>query len=164
MPNDFRNRDALLERARRLLPAANVLAASSLKTMMNKLPGGFAADDWDFFVTVAGTHTGLQALYEMVGPGALFDGLDATVREAAQAWTGDAIAALDDCQNFVEHNVNELRAEGFDPDDLFGDAIGMWVLINVLQRQPQDTEIHAARPIGIVLVRSFSSWWDPATA
>lgn len=157
--------ESLNEKSRALVHAARAIAVSSLTRALEATPALTVddADQWDFFATVAAIHGGLQSLYEWLGGHEAFgELLDEAVREAA-TWDAQAPAALEDCRTFVQHFVEGLRAAGHDHPQIVPDAIGVWVLNNVLQRQPDDDEIHAARPIGLLLVLPLAHWWDQSS-
>jgi hypothetical protein len=60
-----------------------------------------------------------------------------------------------DCQNFVTRNEPIMRNE----PELITSVLGLWVLRNVLRREPTDEEIQAAPGIGQVLAEPFLDWW-----
>jgi hypothetical protein len=63
-------------------------------------------------------------------------------------------AALVDCQKFVMRSHDKNNA------DHNIAALGLWVVWNMLRRQPTREEMNAAPGIGQVLAEPFYGWWQ----
>jgi hypothetical protein len=110
-------------------------------------------EEWDFFATIASAHVALNELRSNVSP-ERFKHLYSIVAEHVCKLDKQGEAALADCQKFVMRSYNKDNA------DHNIATLGLWVLWNVLRRQPTREEMNAAPGIGRVLAEPFLGWWQ----
>ena len=103
---------------------------------------------WDFFFITATTATGLF-IFADERPDE-FRPMATEVLRVLGEWNRLASDAVTDFQNFTNHN----RDEGVD----VGDATGLWIVSNMKQGVPADTDFPAARAIGHLIFTSLRDW------
>ena len=146
----------LSDQAGRLVSAAEIAAVSMYVPLSERFPAirQFAPDEWDFFACIAGVFFGILYLNEVPDPVPL----RAMIRVALDQKDRQAADALADCSAFVKRASQRMKA-GDDPDLIVADAVGMWVLWNLLRRAPGYEETAPARAIGGMLQTGFAGWW-----
>jgi hypothetical protein len=110
-------------------------------------------EEWDFFATIASVHVTLNRLNGEVAA-ERFKVLYPIVAEHVRKLDNQGEAALVDCQKFV------MRSYDKDNADHNIATLGLWVLWNVLRRQPTREEMNAAPGIGRILAEPFLGWWE----
>ena len=110
-------------------------------------------EEWDFVATIASVHVALNRLNAEVSADR-FKRLYPIVLAQVQKLDRLGEAALVDCQKFV------MRSHDKDNPDHSIATLGLWVLWNVLRRQPTREEMNAAPGIGRVLAEPFFGWWQ----
>jgi hypothetical protein len=155
----------LTNQARKLLPAAQVLAASSYTTAATKFPTIWEIDKkhWDFVLAIGGVFVGISQLnHETISEPTRDSILDILV-EAVRAWETDGPKAIEDCRQFVDRTydgVESLPEYRRDPQFLFSDSLGGWVVWNLFGHAPSTHEENQfVRVLGGMLVNSFMYWW-----
>ena len=154
--------DPLQKQAECLVPAASINATSMLVPMLDRFPFLREADveHWDFTMTVAGVFMGASMLSSMRISDAREEGLMETVAEYLVNWNPDGIRGFEDCKRLYETEYDRLAATGHDPRFLASDAIGKWIVWNVLGRAPQsDDECMLVRTTGTMVTHAFFDWW-----
>jgi hypothetical protein len=149
-------RTPLEEVVTRMPALARVIANSCLTPLMEQHPclRGISSEAWDFFVPIGAVHAGMDRLRVTLGDPDRVDALHGVLTSSLENWQTNAPRALRDCEQFV------LKA----PDRvLLFDAIGAWVLWNVFQRQPTDSEFRVAPVLGVIF-REFSRDLTSTTA
>ena len=158
----------LTEQACKLLPAAQAFAASSYTTVATKFPPILAIDTkrWDFVLAIGGVFVGISQLgHEKLSEDSKDPILD-IVSEAVAAWQTDGLRGIEDCRQFVDRTYDRLESlteYGRDPQFLFTDSLGGWVVWNLFGHAPStDEETQLIRVLGGMLVHSFIYWWRQA--
>lgn len=154
--------DPLHKQAESLVPAAAINATSMFVPLLDKFPFLREADveHWDFIVTVAGVFMGASRLSNMRISDAREEGLMETVAESLVNWNPDGIRGFKDCKGLYETEYDRLAAAGHEPRFLASDAVGKWIVWNVLGRAPQsDDECMLIRATGTMVTHAFFDWW-----
>ncbi len=154
--------DPLHRQAETLVPAAGINATSMFVPLLDKFPSLREADvaHWDFIVTVAGVFMGASRLNTMRAGDAREEELMETVAESLVKWNPDGIRAFEDCKGLYESEYDHLAAAGHEPRFLASDAVGKWIVWNVLGRTPQsEDDCMLVRATGTMVTHAFFDWW-----
>jgi hypothetical protein len=118
--------------------------------------------DWDFFATVAAVCVAVNNLARDVSAGAIsaerFKDLYAMVASQLRGWHVQGEDAVHDCQQFVKRTMERTEEQKHTRP---AQALGLWVLWNVLKREPLDEESGAISAIGEMLSDPLHDWWHP---
>ena len=181
-------RDSLEERAERLFFFAQFACSGFLIPLLERSERLAAAVDehgtepWDFFATAATVYFALIRLKEKVSArrfGRLanlpFDrsrwepeqqaGSDAEkafqdlINESYEKWYQRGWPAVSDCLLFVESKL-DLAESVQEQAEVAMLSVGIWVLWNVYEEQPPDTDIQLAEAIGRALYASLVDYWE----
>jgi hypothetical protein len=134
--------------------------------MLRKFPSlaESEVEDLDFFLTVAIVCANIFAFPHASGDPRRRDEAIAAIRQALDDWHQRGNAALDDCTAFVGRNVEMLLSTPeyqADPSLVLPDAIGLWVVTNVLHRLPSGgAEFEGVRPIGRWCNFTLNGFWE----
>jgi hypothetical protein len=151
-------RDPLDSQAESLVSACGILATTTFVPVIDQFTflKTCKPEDWDFFAAVVAVNVALNTLATEVAA-ERFKRLDSIVAAQLNKWDRQGLAAVRDCQQFV----NRAVTKGNNEMQQAVQALGLWVLWNLLQRQPTDNELHAAPAIGMMLARPLQDWWHP---
>jgi hypothetical protein len=153
------NLDPLYEQAKRLVSAANILAISTFTPAAEQYDFLKECDpqDWDFFATAAIIQVALNNLARSVSA-ERFKSLYAIIASEVHNWNSQGEEAILDCRSFIKRMLDAEPAgsESVAPID----ALGMWVILNLLRREPTYAEAQASRAIGGALAAPLHDWWD----
>ena len=157
---------ALEKRAQTLISYASASALGLHQSLGERFPVVDKLNilDWDLFVTVASVFVASTQLNQEPLPHECIDSLLAVVTHNAATWKPDSIAAFEDCKAFYENALDSMDAEGALSSEAqrfqSADAIGAWIVANLLGRLPgSKKEVALIRPLGTLVVHNFSSWW-----
>jgi hypothetical protein len=164
--------DPMIDRAEALIRTANSTAASAfgpalkefsiLRSIYNGC--GNQADfvgRFEFMMTIACVYAAIQGLrkvdIEENRTRAVIDRLELRLLE----WNAtDSVSAFEDCKNFVIKEYAELAKAGYDRNYAAPDAIGSWVVSNILPAPPSsEEERRLIRSVGTVITQKFGNWW-----
>jgi hypothetical protein len=154
--------DPLQKQAETLVPGAGINATSMFVPLLDKFPVLREADveHWDFIVTVAGVFLGASRLSNMRVSDAREEKLMEIVAESLLNWNSGGIRAFEDCKGFYESEYDRLSAAGHEPRFLASDAVGKWIVWNVLGRAPESQdEYMLVRATGTMVTHAFFDWW-----
>ncbi len=154
--------DPLQKQADSLVSAAVINATSVFVPLLDKFSFLEKADveHWDFIVTVAGVFMGSSRLNNRHVGDAREEMLMETVAEHLVEKYPDGIRAFEDCKGLYETEYDRLAAAGHDPTFLASDAVGKWIVWNVLGRAPEShDECTLVRTIGGMVTHAFFDWW-----
>jgi len=154
--------DSLQKQADTLVSAAAIKATSVFVPLLDKFPflGKADVEHWDFIVTIAGVFMGASRLTNLRVGDAREERLMETVAEHLVEKYQDGIRAFEDCKGLYESEYDRLAAVGHDPNFLASDAIGKWIVWNVLGRTPEShDECSLVRIIGGMVTYAFFDWW-----
>jgi hypothetical protein len=157
------NEPKLLERADGLLSYAQVIAASMLQPLADEFPliRNVSIDNQLFFLTVAGVFVAATRFRAIGVEGALKDRVDRALTSQMREWNVDGIRGFADCGALYDQEHDRLRAAGHDPRFTSSDALGLWVVWNLIGHAPESRdEIVLVRGTGAMLVHSFYGYWD----
>jgi len=155
-------RDPLQKQADTLVSASIINATSVFVPLLDKFPFLEKVDveNWDFIVTVAGVFMGASRLNNLHVDDAREEMLVETVAEHIVEWNVDGIRAFEDCKGLYETEYDHLAAVGHEPRFLASDAVGKWIVWNVLGRAPEShDECMLVRTIGSMVTHAFFDWW-----
>ena len=154
--------DPLLERARSLVPAARANAGGMLRPLSDQFSSLLGANDqqWDFVVTVAGVFMAATRLNDLHLEDRREESLMGMVAERLDEWDPDGARGFEDCKAFFETTYNKLTSAGHDPRFIASDALGNWIVWNILGRAPRtDDELMFARTTGAMVIHHVHDWW-----
>jgi hypothetical protein len=155
--------DPLLDRAANLVQAAQVNAVVMFTPLLDRFPilREVDTEHWDFILAVAGVFMAATRLNNLRLEDAREEKLMAVVAERLSEWKPDGIRAFEDCKGLFEKEFDRLNAAGHDPRFVASDAVGKWIVWNVLGRPPAtDEECMLVRSAGALVTHAFFDWWD----
>jgi hypothetical protein len=152
----------LRKRAATLVTAVEINAASMFVPLLDKFPFVQEADvkHWDFILTVAGVFLAASRLSNLRLGDAREESLMETVAKSLAEWDPDGIRRFDDCKCLFESEYDRLTAAGHEPRFIASDAVGKWIVWNVLGRAPEtEDECMLVRATGTMVTHAFFDWW-----
>lgn len=155
--------DPLLERAETLVQAANVNAVGMFTPLLERFPilQEVDTEQWDFVLTVAGVFMAASRLNNLGLGDAREDKLMQLVAVHLDQWKPDGVRGFEDCKGLFEREFDRLTAARHEPRFVAADAVGMWIVWNVLGRSPQtDEEWQLVRATGTLATHAFFDWWN----
>ncbi|MEN6424779.1 MAG: hypothetical protein ABFE13_05420 [Phycisphaerales bacterium] len=155
--------DPLLEQAERLLGTAQIQAVGMFTPLSERFRILCEADveHFNFILTVAGVFMAATRLNNLRLGDAREDRLMEVVAEQMNEWEPDGISAFEDCKRLFESTFERLTKAGHEPRFVASDAVGTWIVWNVLGRAPHtDEEWLLARAAGGMVTHAFFGWWD----
>jgi hypothetical protein len=155
--------DPLLERAEKLVQAAQINATMMLTPLMDRFPilQQVDVEHWNFILTVASVFMAVTRLNNLRLDDNREEELMEVVVERLDQWKPDGFHGFEDCKGLFEKVFDRLTKAGHDPHFVASDAIGKWIVWNVLGRPPQtDEECMLVRATGVMVTHSFFDWWD----
>lgn len=154
--------DLLQKQAATLIPAARVNATSMFVPLLDKFPflRDVDVEHWDFELTVAGVFMAASCLNQLRLGDVREENLMATVAESIAQWKPDGIQGFEDCKGLFEIEYDRLAAAGHEPQFIASDAVGKWIVWNVLGRAPEtEAECILVRATGAMVTHCFFDWW-----
>jgi len=155
--------DPLLGRAENLVQAAQDYAVGMFPPLLERFPILRQVDTghWDFVLTVAGVFMAATRLNNMRLESAREEQLMEVVAARLNEWKPDGIRGFEDCKGLFENEFDRLNAVGHDPQFVASDAVGKWIVWNILGRPPEtDEECMLVRSTGTLATHTFFGWWD----
>lgn len=152
----------LQKQADTLVSAAVINATSVFVPLLDRFPFLEKTDveHWDFIVTVAGVFMGASRLNNLHVGDAQEEMLMETVAEHLVEEYPDGIRAFEDCKGLYETEYDRLATAEHDSTFLASDAVGKWIVWNVLGRAPESRdECMLIRTIGGMVTHAFFDWW-----
>jgi hypothetical protein len=162
--------DPLAERAKSLVNASEIAATSSAIVLVERdefpLFSSINPLHWNFFVTIAGVFIASSRLRTSGIERRRHDRLMAIASRRLNAWNPKhGLMAFEDCKSFFERSYDGFAKDAsHNPDFNAADALGGWIVWNVLDHPPgTQEESRLVRSIGAMTVHSFFDWWtEPA--
>jgi hypothetical protein len=154
--------DPLQERAAMLVKAADINAIGMFTPLLNDFAVLREVDvkHWDFVVTVAGVFMAATRLNNLRLSDARKEKLMEVVAKDLAAWDPDGIRAFENCKGLFESEFDRLTAAGHESRFIAADAVGQWIVLNVLKRAPQtEQECMLVRATGAMVTHDFFDWW-----
>jgi hypothetical protein len=156
--------DPLLRQADTLVQAAETYAIETFTPLLKKFSFLREVDKnhWDFLLTIAGVFIAVTRLGNL--------GLGENRQRKLMGKVGVKLTQwnptngrryFEDCASFYERSFNALTSAGGEPRYVSSDALGSWVVWNVLGRPPHsEEERRLVRTVGGMITHAFSNWWD----
>ncbi|MFH1581598.1 MAG: hypothetical protein ABIC39_05935 [Pseudomonadota bacterium] len=154
--------DPLQKQAATLVPAAKINATTMFVPVLDKFPFLREVDveHWDFVLTVAGVFMAASHLNNLRVGDAREESLMEIVAESLVEWNSDGIRGFKDCKHLFESEYDRLTAAGHEPRFIASDALGKWIVWNVLGRAPKSQdECMLVRTTGTMVTHAFFDWW-----
>jgi hypothetical protein len=151
-----------LERAHSLVSFGEVMALGMLTLLRQRVPllKTVTPKHWDFIVTVAGVFIATVRIRDLALTDAQKESVLDAIRDSLRAWRPDGIRGFEDCKKFFDDLSERLSHGEKDDQYIASDALGAWIVWNVLGRRPQSSEeIDLVRTVGLMLIRSVSGYW-----
>jgi len=83
-----------------------------------------------------------------------------TVAEALAKWNPRGKSGFEDCNDLYVSEYNRLSKAGHETQFIAFDAIGLWIVWNVLDRAPEtQDECMLVRAAGAMVTYTFIDWW-----
>jgi hypothetical protein len=156
--------DPLLRKAEGLVDAANVLGVSSYTQFADELQIIYKIDteQWDWVFTIAGVFMAATRLSNIDLESSRQEKILEVVAQKLTAWKPDGFAGFEDCKAFFERTYDRLAITDEyrrDPRFLSSDAIGAWMVWNLLGHSPEsEDERKLNRLVGISVTHTFFDW------
>lgn len=153
---------ALIKQANELIPMARVHAVGSYHVISDSHPALKKIDQkwWEFVVTTAGTFIAMSRLGSLKLNVKQSNLVADIVSAQLVEWDSRGPRAFDDCQAFVDKNIDILTAAGHEARFVASDALGLWIVWNVFGKDSgMDDERQLVRSIGGLTVQAFFDWW-----
>lgn len=154
--------DPLLEQARGLVQAAHINAVGMFTPLLDRFPSLREVDteQWDFVLTVAGVFMAASRLNNLKLGDAREERLMEVVAGDLNRWKADGIRGFEDCKGLFEREFDRLTAAGHESQFIAADAVGIWIVWNILGRAPEtDQECELVRTTGTLVTYAFFTWW-----
>ena len=155
--------DPLLERAENLVQIAQINAAGMFIPLLDRFAilQQVDVEHWDDILTVASVFMAAARLDNLRLGDDREEGLMKVVAERLDQWKPDGIRGFEDCKGLFESEFDRLTKAGHEPGFVASDAVGKWIVWNVLGRPPQtDEECMLVRAMGIMVTHAVFDWWD----
>lgn len=154
--------DPLTDNAANIVSAAHLGAVGMFNPLLDRftLLGTVHVQQWDFIVTVAGVFIATTRLRNLKVNSKREAALMEIVVASLQDWNPDAVRVFEDCKALFELEFDRLTARGHDTRFVASDALGIWVIWNILGKQPQNQEeIELVRAVGALTTHNLFDWW-----
>jgi hypothetical protein len=149
----------ITRRAERLVPLANVNAVTMFLPMLAQHPLLKKVDpeQWNFLITIAGVFMAATRLQNLqLGDDRKRELMDVVARGLADWSPKNGIRVFEDCKAMFEGNFDALTSIQHEPRFIASDAIGMWIVWNLLQSPSEaEEERKLARAAGASVVHTF---------
>jgi hypothetical protein len=115
---------------------------------------------WNFVLTVASIFVALSSLTKHSLPSAQEDALIDIVAEDLRRWDPSGMGGFENCKSVFEQEFGRLTAAGHEARFIGSDALGMWIAVSLIRRQPYtQEECQLVRVAGATVIHSFLNWW-----
>lgn len=155
---------SLLEEAENLVQFAHVAAGGMFTSLLGRFPILLQVDDEhsDFILTVAGVFMAATRLNNLhLDEEDHEESLMEVVTKRLNEWNPDGPRFFEDCKGLFENEFDRLTKAGHEPRFVASDAVGKWIVWNLLERPPQtDEECMLVRATGAMVTHAFFDWWD----
>jgi|SRR6516162_1059258 hypothetical protein len=159
-----RKTDPLRGKAERLISSAAVNATTMFLPMLDRHPVLKTVNptQWDFLVTIASVFMAATRLQNLkLSDDRQQELMGVVARDLADWGPENGIRGFEDCKAMFERNFDALTSIQHEPQFIASDAVGMWIVLNLLQRSPEtDEELKLVRAVGVSVVHTFFSWWS----
>jgi len=155
--------DPFLERAEKLVQAAQINAVEMFTPLLDRFSILLQADveHSNFILTVANVFVAATRLNNLHLGDDREEKLMEVVAERLDQWKPDGIHGFEDCKYLFESEFDRLTKAGHELRFVASDAVGKWVVWNILGRPPKtDEECILVRATGGMVTHAFFDWWD----
>jgi len=156
--------DPLLKQADSLVQAAATYAVGTFIPLRKEFSflRQVATKHWDFILTIAGVFIAVNQLGNLaLGENRKRELMGMVGAKLTQWDPTNGRRGFEDCASFYERAFNKLTSAGDEPQFVGSDAIGSWVVWNVLGRPPQsEEERRLIRTVGGMIMHTFLNWWE----
>ena len=156
--------DPLLKQAETLVQAAETYAIGTFTPLLKKFSFLQEVDTkhWDFVLTIGGVFIAVTQLGNLGLRENRQRKLMGKVGAKLTQWdSANGRRAFEDCASFYERTFNGLTSAGDEPRFVGSDALGLWVVWNVLGRPPHsEKERQLVRTVGGMIMHTFLNWWE----
>lgn len=159
----FGRGDAQVEKARGLVQIAHIQAFTMFPPLSEQFPILHRVDleHWDFVVTIAGVFVATSRVEKMLMTEAQKRRVFGAIENGLHQYAPDALRAFEDCKMLFEREFDRLAANGQEPRFIGADALGLWIIWNVLKQQPQNAEEeNLIRVVGSMVIHGLFNFWD----
>ena len=153
--------DPLLRQADTLVQAAETYAIETFTPLLKNFSFLREVDKnhWDFLLTIAGVFIAVTRLGNLgLGENRQRKLMGKVGVKLTQLNPTNGRCGFEDCASFFERSFDALTSAG--GEFVASDALGSWVVWNVLGRPPQsEDERKLVRTVGGMISHAFSNWW-----
>jgi hypothetical protein len=158
------SRRPVAEASGTLVQTAETYAIGTFTPLLKKFSFLREVDNghWDFILTIAGVFIAVTRLGNL--------GLGENRQRKLMGKVGVKLIQwnptngrryFEDCASFFERTFDALTSAGGEPRYVASDALGSWVVWNVLGRPPDsEEERKLVRTVGGMITHTFSNWWE----
>jgi hypothetical protein len=156
--------DPLMKQAESLVQAAHINAVSSFVPFLDQFDvlREVNPQQWDVTVTIAGVFTAVTRLWGLRLGDTREGKLSDTISECLVKWnSSEGVSGFNDCKAIFEIAFDTLTSSGHEPRFVASDAIGSWIVWNVLLHAPEtEDERRLIRAVGAMVIHRFFDWWS----
>lgn len=119
---------------------------------------------WEMAVTVGGIYVGFMSLKHLNLGEKSEQPIRHILLSSMLAYSADAGPLLVACKQSLERRFDEFAALGRNDGNEYWEALGEWILTQVLEKDLTDERfLELKRSLGFLVVATFSNWWEAAT-
>jgi hypothetical protein len=160
--------DPLMRRAQQVVQSAALNAVATFAALAKQFPMLLDADTghWDYIHTVAAALVALVRLGEQRLGKPRQQKLVAVIQsELVRRFGEEATAAVEDCGSNLKRYSRLLADKGQRSEYMIYDAVGFWIVWNLIGRWPErDEELKLVRATGTLTGQPWSTWWQARPA
>lgn len=160
-------RKKLIKKAELLFPAISLLSKTMFFELQEKFPTLITIEEkeWDFYIRIGALWAATIGLQRLKNINARTkSSLSAIYGHSVNDWNNNWNIAFKECGDYFYNNIEKsekLAEYEINPKFRISDAIGLWIVKNLLHHHPEkQEEINLIRPIGLLLTHEFLQWWD----
>ena len=153
----------LVKRARALVSASHLHAAGAFPELQGRFPvlSDVNFGHWTFILTIAGVFVAATRLANLSLGESREAKLMDIVSKHLDKWNRHGLLGFENCKGLFEREFDRLTAAGHEPRFIASDAVGLWIVWNVLDHPPQTSdECTLIRWTGVWVIEGFFDWWD----
>jgi len=154
--------DPLIQQATELVAGAETNANTSLISTLETFPilREKNTEPWNFIMVVAATFVAATRLSQLNLEEERRKELMRIIEIRLDQWNLRAFDGFVDCKDFFDRALDALTNSDHERQFVSSDAIGSWIVWNIIGHQPQsDEERRLVRHLGSLVIRAFSNWW-----
>lgn len=155
--------DGELQKARGLVQEARFYAEQMFPILQERFSALAQVDpeQWEFVITVAGVAIAIESLGGKEFSGNRAEELAQEIANELNRWNADGLRGYQDCERVFKDASARFALSGHEANFVRPDALGLWIVLNLLGRQPDtDDEATLARSLGLFVTIPFKDWWD----